>query len=131
MRKPLRTRLRIGCRRGKGVSKPVWAKIRAVWARELLDTVRDKRTLYMMVLLPIVLMPLMMAIGPLMAVRQVMQAEETVPAIALVGGEHVGDLSASLEASGRLVVKTVSSSLDAAARDALEQRLMDESLDLV
>ncbi len=48
----------------------MWFKIRAVWARELLDTVRDKRTLYMMVLLPIVIMPLIMMVGPVVMVRQ-------------------------------------------------------------
>jgi len=48
----------------------VWAKVRAVWARELLDTVRDKRTLYMMVLLPIFIMPVVMLVGPVVMVRQ-------------------------------------------------------------
>src|SRR5690606_40309420 len=41
----------------------VWSKIRAVWSRELLDTVRDQRTVYMMILLPIVIMPVIMMVG--------------------------------------------------------------------
>lgn len=109
----------------------MWGKIRAVWFRELLDTVRDKRTLYMMVLLPIVLMPLIMAAGPVLMIQQQEAMQETVPVMSLVGGERAGELSAWLGGSGLINVEAVSGAVDAGGRGALEQRLHDESIDLI
>lgn len=109
----------------------MWAKIQAVWSRELLDTVRDKRTLYMMVLLPIILMPLMMAVGPLMMVRQQEAIQETVPVMSLVGGEQIGRLPEWIDASGLIEVEAVSAGLGADGHSELEQRLRDESIDLI
>lgn len=84
----------------------MWDKIRAVWARELLDTVRDKRTLYMMVLLPIVLMPVIMLLGPVMISRQQEAMQETVPVVAFYGGAPADELVSWLESVGGLAVES-------------------------
>lgn len=106
----------------------MWAKIRAVWMRELLDTVRDKRTLYMMVLLPIVLMPLMALLGPVMMVRQQEAMQEVVPVASLIGGEHVSGLIERARTAGTLVIEGAPAE---SAGPGLEKRLEDGEVDLI
>lgn len=84
----------------------VWDSIRAVWARELLDTVRDKRTLYMMILLPIVIMPLVMMIGPVVMIRQQEAMQEQTAVIAFHGAAPVAELTSWLETTGGFVVES-------------------------
>lgn len=96
-------------------------KIRAVWGRELLDSVRDKRTLYMMVLLPIVLMPLIMLIGPVVLVRQQEALAEEVPVALVAGGEELPELLEWIEASGALSLERAQAGAELAE---LETRLV-------
>lgn len=84
----------------------MWFKIRAVWRRELLDSVRDKRTLYMMVLLPIVLMPGIMLLGPVMAVRQQESLAGQVPVALVAGGDQLPGLMEWIKATGALAIET-------------------------
>lgn len=106
----------------------MWAKIRAVWVREMLDSVRDKRTLYMMILLPIVLMPVMTLIGPFMTVRQQESLAEEVPVAAVVGAEHLPELVGLIEASGALAIERLPAGADI---PALEERLREGDLHLI
>lgn len=123
----------------------MWAKIRAVWVRELLDTVRDKRTLYMMVLMPIVIMPLVMMIGPVVMTRQ-QQAAQDQPAVVAFHGAAVPELTAWLETVGGFVVESgvvaesgavvvsgsgVAGGASDEARAALKARLQDGDVHLI
>lgn len=62
-----------------------WFAVRTVWFKELVDTVRDKRTLIMMVLLPLVLMPLVFLIGPVLMQREAQALTESLPVAVFVG----------------------------------------------
>lgn len=88
-----------------------WRAVKTVWMKELVDTVRDKRTLYMMVLLPLILMPLITLAGPLLMQRQAEATQQALPPILLVGGEHASNLAERFVAAGIA---------DAAHREALE-----------
>lgn len=83
----------------------MWSKIRAVWSRELLDTVRDKRTVYMMILLPIVIMPVIMMVGPVVMVRQQEALQEETAVVAFHGGSVPAELVAFLETAGGFAVE--------------------------
>lgn len=108
----------------------MWFKIRAVWARELLDTVRDKRTLYMMVLLPIVIMPLVMLIGPVVVVRQQEAIQEEPMVIALAGGAPLVEVTSWLETTGGFIVDPGANASDDAWA-ALEARLREGDIHLI
>lgn len=107
----------------------MWAKVRAVWARELLDTVRDKRTLYMMVLLPIVIMPVVMLVGPVVMIQQQVALQEEAPVVALAGGGAPAELTVWLQANGFVVEMSEVAGEEAVAR--LHQRLRDGELHLL
>lgn len=118
----------------------MWAKIRAVWARELLDTVRDKRTLYMMVLLPILIMPLVMMVGPVVMIRQEQALQEETAIVAFHGGAPVAELSSWLETIGGFAVEPGgvvelgaggAGSAAGEARATLEARLRDGDVHLI
>ncbi len=68
--------------------------IRAIWRKEMLETLRDKRTLYMMVLLPLVIMPLLVLAGPVMMERQFRQSAEIPAKVLWIGSEAPADLAA-------------------------------------
>ncbi|HEY8417792.1 MAG TPA: ABC transporter permease [Limnochordales bacterium] len=106
----------------------MWFKIRAVWLRELLDSVRDKRTLYMMVLLPIVLMPLFILIGPAVLVRQQEALAEEVQVALVVGAEEFPELVAWIEATGALAIQTAPPGSDP---KALQARLAERQVHLI
>ncbi|MFB6285452.1 MAG: ABC transporter permease [Candidatus Bipolaricaulia bacterium] len=58
-----------------------------VWRKELLDTIRERRTLVLMIVVPLVVMPIF-ALGPsLLAGSQESQSEQTTQAIAVVRPE--------------------------------------------
>lgn len=107
----------------------MWAKVRAVWARELLDTVRDKRTLYMMVLLPIFIMPVVMLVGPVVMVRQQEALQQETAVVAFHGGPVPGELTAWLEAQEGFAVETGTTGEDALAR--LQERLEAGEIQLI
>jgi len=84
-----------------------WARaVRAVAAKELLETGRDRRTLIAAVLLPAITMPLVVLAMPLLVQRQ-QQAVRDRPARVAAVGPGARGLAAAGEAAGRLrVVET-------------------------
>ena len=106
----------------------MWDKIRAVWFREMLDTVREKRTLYMMILLPIVLMPVITLIGPYMTVRQQETLAQEVPVAVVVGSEQLPQLVGWIEATGALAIEALPAGADLGA---LEERLREGDVHLI
>jgi sodium transport system permease protein len=81
-----------------------WHNIRTVYLKELKDSLRDRRTLISMIVIPAVVMPvLMFGVGATMA-KVVKKAREEVSRIALVGGADSPDVVAALKADKRFRV---------------------------
>lgn len=77
-----------------------WHHIKTIWFKELLDTFRDKRTLYTMIIAPIIIVPLMMVGGPLLMSSQEKAAEEKPNPIVVIGAENAPTFMKMIEESG-------------------------------
>ncbi len=79
-----------------------------VWRKELLDTIRERRTLVLMIVVPLVVMPIF-ALGPsLLAGSQESQSQQSTQAIAVVGEAAAPDLLEQIRQSEILRVVDVS-----------------------
>jgi sodium transport system permease protein len=67
-----------------------------VYRKELIDSLRDRRTLISMIVVPLLLMPVLTIGLGVVVVRQVGQASEEVPRVMIVGGEGSPKLRAEL-----------------------------------
>lgn len=76
-----------------------WRHIRTIWFKELLDTFRDRRTLYAMLIAPLIIMPLLMLGGPLLMVKQDQKARQEATPITIVGAENAPGLVKAMEDS--------------------------------
>lgn len=76
-----------------------WHHIKTIWFKELLDTFRDKRTLYTMIIAPIIIVPLMMVGGPLLMSNQAKAAEEKSNPIVVIGAENAPTFMKMVEES--------------------------------
>jgi sodium transport system permease protein len=82
-------------------------KIITIWKKELKDTVRDRRTLLSMVLIPILLMPvIMIGMFKLMESQQKSQAEQTVK-VAIVNEGAAPQIVGKLTGTGKVDVVPV------------------------
>ena len=82
--------------------------IGTIYAKELADSLRDRRTLVSTLLVPTLLMPvLILGIGTL-ASRVFSRARQEVPRIMVVGGADSPGVRAELERSGKFRVETAS-----------------------
>jgi sodium transport system permease protein len=71
--------------------------ISVVYRKELIDSLRDRRTLFSMIAVPLLLMPVL-TIGLLVVlIRQVGQASEEVPKVMILGGNDSPKVRAELE----------------------------------
>ncbi len=77
-----------------------------VFAKELSDTIRDRRTWWAMIILPIVIIPLMTLIGPRAAIKQIEDIQRTKSNIVVAGAERAPTLVSFLEASGQFNLVT-------------------------
>ncbi|HAH96571.1 MAG TPA: hypothetical protein DCX37_03530 [Firmicutes bacterium] len=77
-----------------------WHHIKTIWFKELLDTFRDKRTLYTMIIAPIIIVPLMMVGGPLLMSSQEKAAEGKPNPIVVIGAENAPTFMKMIEESG-------------------------------
>jgi sodium transport system permease protein len=76
--------------------------IRIVWRKELLDTIRDRRTLIMMIVVPLALMPLLV-LGPnLLRLSEEEKKQQQVQEIVVVNGQDAPELVALIRGSGLL-----------------------------
>ncbi|MEW5994182.1 MAG: hypothetical protein AB1744_07280, partial [Candidatus Zixiibacteriota bacterium] len=82
------------------------ANVTTIFRKELTDTLRDRRTLIFMLLVPIVAIPaLMMGISKLM-ISQVMKLEAEAATVAVTGLDYIpSDLREKLEAAEGLSVR--------------------------
>lgn len=77
-----------------------WSHIRTVWLKEILDTIRDRRTLIAGILAPVIVMPLIsLGSQALIESSQRKAAEERTP-LAILGAEAAPNLVGIIERSG-------------------------------
>ena len=79
------SRVRERGRASEPVRPPVWSHVRAVYMKEMLEALRDRRTLLVMILLPALVMPLATLGIPYLEQRQQHQLKTTIPTVAIVG----------------------------------------------
>jgi sodium transport system permease protein len=91
--------------------------IRTIYAKELMDSLRDRRTLISTLLMPTLLMPLLiLGIGSI-ASRVVTKARQEVPRIMVVGGLDSPGIRADLGKSGKFRVEAASADWKALIED--------------
>ncbi|NPV53529.1 MAG: ABC transporter permease [Firmicutes bacterium] len=81
-----------------------WRHIRSVWFKEMLDTIRDRRTLLAMVVIPMILMPAMVVGFPALIERQERSAEKMVSRIIISGQENAPGLVEAVKSAGNIAV---------------------------
>lgn len=74
-----------------------------VWTKELRDTLRDRRTLAVMVLAPVLLMPVFMLVPQALLGRQMRQGQAPTFAIAVHGAAHGPQLVSFMEQAGATI----------------------------
>lgn len=82
--------------------------IGTIYAKELADSLRDRRTLVSTLLVPTLLMPVLILGVGTVALRVVSKARQEVPRIMVVGGADSPGIRAELERSGKFRVETAS-----------------------
>ena len=76
--------------------------IRVVYGKELRDSLRDRRTIISMIVVPVLVMPLLMfGIGGLM-IKTVAKARQEIPRVMVIGGDASSKVLASLRAAKNL-----------------------------
>ena len=79
-----------------------WNQIWTVFGKEMRDSLRDRRTLFSMLVFPALIIPgLMFGFGIVM-VKIVKKAKEETPAVMIIGGEHNPALQQAFEANAKL-----------------------------
>ncbi len=75
-----------------------------IWFKELLDNLRDRRTLYAMIIAPMLLTPLLVVLPQRLLAEQRQAQENAVVKVAVAGAEHAPALIESLRASSKVEV---------------------------
>jgi sodium transport system permease protein len=94
-----------------------WGTVGTVYAKELRDSLRDRRTLVSTVIVPTVVMPLLVLVMGAVAVSIVASARREIPRIMVVGGADSPGIRAGLEGTGRFRVETASADWEALISD--------------
>ncbi len=84
-----------------------------IWFKELLDNLRDRRTLYAMILAPMLVMPLLVVLPQKLLADQRKAQENAVVKVAVAGAEHAPALIESLRASRKVEVVEASNPAEA------------------
>ncbi len=95
--------------------------ISTVYLKEMLDTVRDRRTLLVMVLMPLIFMPLLTIGFPMLTESQMAKSEQKISAVGVVGEENSPSLMSYLQRGANVsrVAIEVVDNLTAAIDDGL------------
>ncbi|AWI08589.1 ABC transporter permease [Ereboglobus luteus] len=91
-----------------------WRQISTVYCKELIDTLRDRRSLISMFVVPIVVIPVLMFGAAAVSYKSVRKAYEEIPTVMLIGGANSPHLRAAFAADKR--IKLVPFADDYAAR---------------
>ncbi len=79
-------------------------KVKTIYLKEMLDTLRDRRTLISMILVPILLFPVLMFGMSSLVIVFVKKAEEKPARVAILGKENAPDLSSQLSQDGKFMI---------------------------
>ncbi len=85
-----------------------WGPVKSVWAKELRDTVRDRRTLLVMIIMPVVLTPLLIVGSGFLMKSQIAAAQKAQKKCILVGTERTPKLDAELRKVEKMEFQTAS-----------------------
>jgi sodium transport system permease protein len=96
-----------------------------IFRKEFIDTVRDRRTLFMMVIFPLILFPLLLTVVTKLQMSQMRKAEEKVVRLALVNDRCAPGLAELLTTVPGVSLAPL------AAADSAESLLRQDSLDAV
>lgn len=97
-------------------------QVKNIYFKEMLDTLKDRRTLISMIVIPVVVFPvLMFGMGSLVT-GQVKKAAQKTKKIAIYGQEHAPQLTQSILSQGLFVQANLH-------RDSLEKALQDKRLE--
>jgi sodium transport system permease protein len=83
-----------------------WSNVWTVYLKELRDSLRDRRAVISMFVVPTLVMPLLLVVVGTITAKVVRQAQSEASAVALVGGEDSPGVVAALRADPRLRVVT-------------------------
>lgn len=81
-----------------------WRNVLLVYRKELKDSLRDRRTLISMIVVPLLAIPLLTSMAGMMAAHTLRQAATEVPRIMALGGEDSPKVMASLRAAKTLIL---------------------------
>lgn len=98
-------------------------RIQTIVKKEFTDTLRDKRTILTMIVMPLVLVPLLMNLVIRITQRQQRKAEAEQIHLAFVGAEYAPRLFELVEADSQVVVR------EDVRENEFEQLIRDDSLD--
>ena len=98
-----------------------------IFRKEILDSLRDKRTVYGMVVLPIVIYPLMLVLFSQVLLSQTQKLKEKKYAVGVVGGAHAPGLVERLKADGTWEL----TDLAGTAPEANDAQLLEGKLQIV
>ena len=76
-----------------------WRSLRVVYRKELTDSLRDRRTIISMIVIPVLAMPLLTGGLGLMMFKTMKQASQEIPKVMVLGGEDSPKIMASLRAT--------------------------------
>ena len=81
-----------------------WRAIRIVYGKELRDSLRDRRTIISMIVVPVLVMPMLMfGIGTLMF-KTMTKARQEIPRVMIIGGENSPKVLSALHAAKNLQI---------------------------
>jgi sodium transport system permease protein len=98
-------------------------RIFTIFRKDLKDVLRDRRTILMMVVMPLLLVPGMISIVTKVQMSQVQKAEEKQLKIKFVGQEFAPDLYETFKTADRVIL------LDMIPEDSIEAYIQQEYLD--
>lgn len=81
-----------------------WKHVSVVFAKEMKDALRDKRTMVGLIIIPVLMMPLLLLGIPLFMQNRMDRVDEQPARLALIGAEHAPDFVEFLRASPTLII---------------------------
>ncbi|MBU1149050.1 ABC transporter permease [Patescibacteria group bacterium] len=97
-------------------------KILTVWKKELIDTIRDRRTLGVAIVMPIVMMPLIMVGSIKLQESQIKSAEEKTAVVAFANSQVAPEIIEYFSSQGKIeVIKDISDG---------QQAILDGEIDI-
>ena len=108
-----------------------WMRIRTIWGKEMLEFIRDWRSLLAVVAIPILAFPLLMYLVPSVLYAQHVAWEETVLEVEVqVSNSNLTPEYFDTQMEGKLLEWTLAP-MQAGEQEVLEQRLLSEDIEAI